>query len=1038
MSTDCCSACGSCNDCRCDGCCAGISVATPVSVANPPGLPQLTYRVGIHPQFLATMHARLASTEFPALAALSTRDAADFSVALLDGWATIADVLTFYTERIANEGFLRTATEEFSVRRLAELVGYQPRPGLSASAYLAFTVTAGQTVPIPIGTKAQQVPPPAPLPATLETGEPPTATKAQPPPAPLPATFETAESLIALGHLSTLAIRRSQPPLLTAQTLLDTTRLVFTGNLTDMRSGDRILVQLFDNGPSAWAIYEVTAVEVDAPANQTTVTVALRETSLPAPQTQPVRIAHAELSTQPVATRLELLVDALRKPASQPPRYPALLGRDLRDLLSTDKAGVTALLGNIVPEVAGVLDTALANSSAANPHPPAVTRMRQSAMLFGATAPKFPTYTDGKVTGYVDPKVTPLDTDGQKPSTIQPPHYLSDDKLYLDGVYPGITPDTEVILVSPKLPEFDNNSFKSPVFFRTVKGATTVTVSVLGLSIKITRLTLDKKWPYESGSSGNGEPDLHDVLDYTVVLAQPENLTLAGESLDDIDIGCLPSDPSSNRSATLVLDAGASSSACGDTLELDGLYPELAPGRWLIVSGERTDAAIKAAQDPGHSGPGPTGVHGGELVMVAAVEHRATQIPSPDGAAAGAGEKLVDLSGDTVHTFVRLATPLAFTYRRPSVVVYGNVARATHGETRREVLGSGDPSKQFARYPLKQPPLTYLPAPTAAGARAALDVFVDSVRWHEADSLLDIAPDDRRYVIDTDDAGNTAVVFGAARPPTGIENIRAQYRSGIGASGDAADGTITTPLDQPLGVTAVTNPLSATGGADRDGRETVRRNAAVSVQALDRLVSISDYADFATAYAGVGAAAARELSDGRRLVVHVTIAGIDDASIAPTSDLTANLQRALRGLGDPNQEVQVAVRTLRTLVVSARVHIDPDRTWPDTEPTVRAKLLATFGPGHRDIGQGVAQSEVLAAIQSTPGVLYTDLKILDSLGETELVAPDPTKNLGVRTVVPAALAGFDPTATPGARQIRPAELLLLSPSVPDTLVLEAL
>jgi len=1023
MSTDCGSACCMCDECLCDGCCAGIMVATPVSVANPPGRPRLVYRAGTHPQFLASMRARLASAEFPALAALSTRDPADFALALLDGWATIADVLTFYTERIANEGFLRSATEEFSVRRLAELVGYSPRPGLSASAYLAFTVSAGQTVPIPIGSKAQQVPP---------SGQ-------------LPATFETAEPLIAYGHLSTLAIRRSQPPLLTAHTLPDTTGLVFTGNLTDMRNGDRILLRLDGKGtdPKAWAIYEVTAVDVDAPANRTTATVAVRETNPPAPHKHADRNTHAENPHPQPAPRLELLVEALRKAPSQPPGDPALLSRDLRDLLSPDKGGVTALLAHIVPEVAGVLDTALANSSAANPHPPAVTRMRLSAMLFGAVAPKFPTYLRGQVTGYVDPKVTPLKVYGREETeqhpTIAPPDYKSGTTLDLDGVYPGIVADSELVLINQVLP--GKQAKVDPVSFRTVKDVTTVTVSVLGLSTKVTRLTLDRPWPYEPTivvDDPEVNPDLHDVLDNTLVLAQPETLTLAGESLDDVDVGCVPEDSSSQRWATLLLDAGASTATCGATLELDALYPELEPGRWLIVSGERTDAAIKAAQDPDASGSGPTGVHGSELVMVAAVEHRATQIPSPDGTPARAGAKTVDLPGDTVHTFVRLAAPLKFTYRRPSVVVYGNVARATHGETRREVLGSGDPSTPFARYPLKQPPLTYLPAPTAAGARATLDVFVDSVRWQEADSLLDIGPDDRRYVIDTDDDGNSAVVFGAARPPTGIENIRAQYRSGIGTSGNAVAGTVATPLDQPLGVTAVTNPLAATGGADRDGQETVRRNAAVSVQALDRLVSVSDYADFATAFAGVGAASASELADGRRVVVHVTIAGIDDAPIAATSDLTVNLRAALRDLGDPNQEVQVAVRTLKALVVSARVHIDPDRAWVDVEPTVRARLLATFGPGHRDIGQGVAQSEVLAAIQSVPGVLYTDLKILDSLGEIELVASDPTKNLGVRTVVPAALARFDPTAAAGAAPIRPAELLILSPSAPDTLVLEAL
>jgi len=39
-------------------------------------------------------------------------------------WATLADVLTFYQERIANELWLRTATERDSLLRLA-LRGYR-------------------------------------------------------------------------------------------------------------------------------------------------------------------------------------------------------------------------------------------------------------------------------------------------------------------------------------------------------------------------------------------------------------------------------------------------------------------------------------------------------------------------------------------------------------------------------------------------------------------------------------------------------------------------------------------------------------------------------------------------------------------------------------------------------------------------------------------------------------------------------------------------------------------------------------------------
>ena len=45
------------------------------------------------------------------------------------------DVLTFYQERIANEGYLRTATERRSMLELARAIGYELSPGVAASTY---------------------------------------------------------------------------------------------------------------------------------------------------------------------------------------------------------------------------------------------------------------------------------------------------------------------------------------------------------------------------------------------------------------------------------------------------------------------------------------------------------------------------------------------------------------------------------------------------------------------------------------------------------------------------------------------------------------------------------------------------------------------------------------------------------------------------------------------------------------------------------------------------------------------------------------
>ena len=157
--------------CTC-GCCEGIEVATPAATANRPGLPALTYRVGTHSSFLASMLAGLSRPELPVLATLRTRVPSDPSIALLDAWATVADVLTFYQERIANEGYLRTATERRSILELGRLVGYALRPGVSASVYLAYTLDDGAQVEIPRGARSQTIPGPGELPQAFETSEP--------------------------------------------------------------------------------------------------------------------------------------------------------------------------------------------------------------------------------------------------------------------------------------------------------------------------------------------------------------------------------------------------------------------------------------------------------------------------------------------------------------------------------------------------------------------------------------------------------------------------------------------------------------------------------------------------------------------------------------------------------------------------------------------------------------------------------------------------------------------------------------------------
>ena len=114
------------NEC---GCCEGITAILPCALFNRPGLPHVRYRLGTQVDFLQSALAALSDPQFSALRRLTTHDTDDFTIALLDAWATVADVLTFYQERIANEFWLRTATERDSILRLAQLIGYREVPG---------------------------------------------------------------------------------------------------------------------------------------------------------------------------------------------------------------------------------------------------------------------------------------------------------------------------------------------------------------------------------------------------------------------------------------------------------------------------------------------------------------------------------------------------------------------------------------------------------------------------------------------------------------------------------------------------------------------------------------------------------------------------------------------------------------------------------------------------------------------------------------------------------------------------------------------
>jgi hypothetical protein len=237
------------------GCCDEPSERP--ALFNPPGQSALRYRIGVHSSFLRWMLQRLGRETLPdgdhagerPLYDLTTRATDDFAIALLDAWACVGDVLTFYQERLANESYLPTATERRSILEMARAIGYELRPGVAAEAYLAFTVNAAEgaptEAPIPAGTQVQSIP--------QAQGE-------------LPQTFETAEAITARAAWNAL-----RPVLSVPQTLAASTTTVYlSGTATNLKAGDMLLLVKSDN--SATALRRVQSVAADSANNRTGVT----------------------------------------------------------------------------------------------------------------------------------------------------------------------------------------------------------------------------------------------------------------------------------------------------------------------------------------------------------------------------------------------------------------------------------------------------------------------------------------------------------------------------------------------------------------------------------------------------------------------------------------------------------------------------------------------------------------------------------------------------------------------------------------------
>lgn len=914
-------------------------------VDNAPGLSAIAYRIGTHPSILRRMLERLPlATVEPTpgdvrhpLAALTTRATDDPAIALLDAWACLADVLTFYQERLANEGFLRTATERRSILELSRLIGYELNPGVAASVHLTYTVDtaagASAAVTVPAGSRVQSVPGQGELPQTFETSA---DAEARAEWNSLRPRLKRPQALVISGgglYALALAAGEDGVPLDAAETApLDAeTPLPVTGEVsgqpvetiyaagtsTGLKGGDVILLvaRRDDVSEARTLVRTIRRVDEDTTLDRTRI-----DFEAEVPPTPAVRVV--------VGIRAIPSIRLTSLSAASVDRV--ILGQSWSDRDLTAWLGVQGWDRRATLEYIRRAAARPPKSARLAPGAPGMFAMRARAGFFGHNAPAFATMPEAPK-AFVDWDAGAGLSVWQESRNVGGLYESAD--CFLDRAVPGITADSWAVFERPARQ------------FTPFRVATAVESSLAGygLSGKATGLRL------ANAADGDGLADTDKPASFST------RGTTAHVASERLALALMPIDEPIGR--------GTPESA---SLTLDRMVLDLRAGQHVVVTGDRHDL---------------DGVAASEVVTLDRVEH---------------------VGG---FTHLHFSPPgLVHPYVRHTVALNANVAHATHGERVAEVLGSGNAAAAAQRFTLRKAPLTHTSAPTDAGSVSALDLRVDGVRWTQKGHLLDEGPDSESYQVRISDEGKAEVIFGdgehGARLPTGVENVEASYRTGLGSAGMVGPDRLTLLMSRPLGIRSVTNPVAATGAADPESRDAARAHAPQTIQAMGRIVSRQDAEHFASAFAGIGKARARTLWRAGAPWLHLTVAAdaaapdstgagaLADHRVEAGSTLARNLADAIARSREPGLRIRLDTYLPVFFNVSANVLVDDRFAWADVSDAIRAALDDAFSFRSRGFAEPVHLVHVIRVAQRVPGVVLVDVDALHRFDQPPDLPPD--------------------------------------------------
>lgn len=1002
------------------GCCE-LPKSTPITAFNRPGLTAIVFRVGTYSSFRRSMLQRIARTQ--ALSALQTRNDDDYAITLLDMWATVADILSFYQERIANEGYLRTARHRDSILRMARLLDYQLRPGVAATTLLAFTLDKNASLRISVGLRVQSVP--------VEDEK--------------PQIYETLESILADAKLNSLKILPAPEgfnPLAKGSTSgilapgpegLAAAAAISAGNhfvvfqptgqieeltVRELRTDDD-RVWLSWSGPIQglnWS-FESRAYGV----NRT-----FRVFGYNAPTQYMEAVETPAGSGDFIWTRRTFTSYAY-----------TLVGNVLE--LDSKYEGITVgtrLLISQGNQNDLVTVTAVSQGQAAFLAPSATTSPIQDTVTRVTLSPTLSAISDRRTTVIYEITSPRIRFWGYRyPEKLSSPTvYVPVRRIDAETVEIGRTIENSVFALGVPLALKTIETGRQVILRDSSQqpmAAELTRVAAIGLDVDITTTPDDLTTALELRLNREDAQQLIGLrssalpITFTLSSSEPElSVTIGALPPRTIKLSSAPINPS-NAAAQLQASINASLPTAPEFSQCRVTHAEntliILPGvPSVFVTFGPTSADETTAGELGLVSPGAiriVALLSGDLSGFTAITNPLRELSVTFGPI---GPRRVTLSSAPSDLSIQLQTALSaadpapafqrvvvmvvgfrilivpgtgessiqdylaitlqpdspFQFSASSAVLLGNVALASHGETvTDEVLGDGTASAAFQKFELQKDPLTYIPSAKPGGAESTLRVKVNNILWTEVPSLFGRKPVDSVYTTRITDDGTVSVGFGdgrsGARLPSGRGNVVVDYRVGAGLDGRVAAGSLRTPLDLPIGLKSVTNPAEATGGADPESIEQARENAPTTVRTFGRAVSLRDFEDLVRSSGEIAKASATWVWDREARAVHLTIAA-QEGQFFTASDLT-RLHASLNTQRDPNHALFLDNYVPVYVVVKATVRVEPSFIASKVGDAAMTTLLNALSFDSLQFGQPLALSDIYAVLQQVEGIGSVDI-----------------------------------------------------------------